>query len=168
MQNFEQSENQSTLDSVPSKNDLLNHAVRVRPVDFAKLCGVSKQAVSAWIKEGKITIYPDGTLDPKKAAKEYIQNSNPARVKASIFKVITDDVGTLKNEIQMLNAKISEKENYINALFGAFETIILTIQDGVDDGHFDYLNSLDNLAAIKNELTEIMSYEFKNITTGEA
>lgn len=159
MQNSEQPENQSTLGGVPSKNDLLNHAVRVRPVDFAKICGVSKQAVSAWIKEGKITIYPDGTLDPKKAAKEYIQNSDPARVKASIFKVITDDVDTLKKEIQQLNAKISEQKNYIGVLVGAFETIITTIRDcAIDEDDFDYLKSLSDRAAIETELNEIINF----------
>lgn len=168
MKNSEQLENQSTLGGVSSKNDLLNHAVRVRPVDFAKLCGVSKQAVSMWIKEGKITIYPDGTLDPKKAAKEYIQNSDPARVKASIFKVITDDVDTLKKEIQQLNAKISEQKNYIGVLVEAFETIITTVKDCIADNDFEYLDLLTDRVAIEKELTEIMSYDIKNINMSEA
>jgi hypothetical protein len=170
MQNSEQLENQSTLGGVPSKNDLLAQSVRVRPIDFAKICGVSKQAVSAWIQSGKISIYPDGTLDPKKAAKEYIQNSDPARVKASVFKVITDDVGTLKNEIKILSAKISEQKNYSSALLGAFETIIETIKNDVfdSDGEFSYLNSLTDRASIENELNEIMSYDINNIETGNA
>lgn len=108
MKNYAESEKQSTFSEIQSKNEIFSQSIRVRPTDFAKICGVSKQAVSAWIKAGKITLYPDGTIDPKKAINEYIKKSDPARVKASVFKVVTDDIGTLKDEIKRLNNVIGE------------------------------------------------------------
>lgn len=132
--------------------------IRVKPVDFAKICGCSKQAVSAWIKSGKITLPPDGFLDPATAAAEYIKNTPKNKVKASVFKVLSQDEAILKNEIKMLSEKVLEQKKYANALVGAFDIIITTIKDDVLDGDFEYLNSLTDRTVIEKELTEIMSY----------
>ena len=39
-------------------------AVRLLPAQFARMVGVSKQSVSKWIRAGKVTLGPDGRLDP--------------------------------------------------------------------------------------------------------
>lgn len=111
------------------------------------------------ILKGTISTYPDGSINPKVAAREYINHTDPNRVKVSVFKFLTDDVSTLKKTIETLNAKIEEQKNYVSDLLEAVRIMILTIQDGVEDGELDYLNSLSDLTAIENELTNIMNLD---------
>jgi len=64
----------------------LTQGVRVRPADFARMCQVSRQTVSQWVKRGVILLYPDGRLDPVEAAKRVISHTDPRRMRARIFK----------------------------------------------------------------------------------
>lgn len=61
-------------------------ALRVRPAEFARMVGVTKQTVSVWIRDGKVTLGPDGKLDPAKAARDVIKHTDPARLRARVFK----------------------------------------------------------------------------------
>lgn len=81
-------------------------AMRVRPAQFAKMCGVSKQAVSQWVKRGTISLFPDGTLDPVRASREVLDNSDPARLQARIFKRALQDPGELRRTIRELEQTV--------------------------------------------------------------
>lgn len=54
---------------------------------YARRRGVSPEAVSKAVETGRITVNPDGKIDPKKADRDWEANTdpsrNPARVKAS-------------------------------------------------------------------------------------
>ena len=72
--------------SVPLPFDPVDLAqgVRVNQADFSRMCGVSRQTVSQWVKLGKIkAVYPDGSLDPFQAARDVIRNTDPARLRAA-------------------------------------------------------------------------------------
>lgn len=82
----------------------LTSGIRVRPSQFARMCGVSKQAVSGWIRRGLIVLGPDGRVDPTKAARELVTRSDPGRLRARVFRDIVDDVGALRRRISELEA----------------------------------------------------------------
>jgi hypothetical protein len=85
---------------------ILTQGIRVRPATFARMVGVSRQTVSGWVKQGKVTLYPDGTLDPARAAKQVINNSDPARLRAKLFKTAVSDVASLQRRVAQLEAEL--------------------------------------------------------------
>jgi alkylhydroperoxidase family enzyme len=85
-------------------------AVRVRPSDFARMMGVSKQAVSGWIKRGLVTLGPDGRLDPSKAGRQIIANADPAKLRARALRGAMDDVGELRRQLRDAQQRVASLE----------------------------------------------------------
>lgn len=85
--------------------DLL--AMRVLPAEFARMVGVSKQAVSQWIKRGTIELGPDGRLEPKRAARQVIERTDPARLRARVFRQATASHEDLRVRIRDLEAELA-------------------------------------------------------------
>lgn len=94
----------STLPFDPG--DMLS--VRVRPADLARMWQVSKQAVSQWIKRGVISTYPDGSIDPKSAMKEYLTNTDGSRMRANFMRTISTEVDDLKQINQNLARQLAD------------------------------------------------------------
>lgn len=90
--------------------------MRVRPAQFAKMCGVSKQAVSQWIQRGTITLLPDGTLDPVKASRQVVDNSDPTRLRARIFKTAMQSRDDLTERIKQLESKVDALKEKLRAV----------------------------------------------------
>lgn len=94
----------------------LTSGIRVRPAQLARMCGVSKQAVSGWIRRGLITLGPDGRVDPTKAARDLVTRSDPGRLRARVFRDIVDDVGALRRRISDLEAKSRDLQEQVTHL----------------------------------------------------
>jgi len=117
----------STSPALPFDPGDLAQGVRVNQADFARMCGVSRQTVSVWVRAGKIrAIYPDGTLDPARAAREVIRNTDPARLRAKIFKVATEDAQALRVRVATLERELDAAKAYIEALPHALRSIGLS------------------------------------------
>lgn len=85
--------------------DLLR--VRVLPAEFARLLGVSKQTVSQWVKQGKLTINPlDGRLDVQAAIQQVLRNTDPGRLRARVLRQAVQDVQGLREEIARAHGEI--------------------------------------------------------------
>ena len=94
----------------------LTRGIRVRPAQFARMCNVSKQTVSVWIKQGKITLYTDGTLDPAKAAESVVRNTDPSRLRAKVFRVANDEISQLRRSVAALAHELAESKSRIEYL----------------------------------------------------
>ncbi len=81
-------------------------ALRVSPAQFSRMCDVSKQSVSQWIKQGKVTLGPDGKLDPAKAAREVFERTDPTRLRARVFKSAMEGLDELRDRVRDLEAKL--------------------------------------------------------------
>lgn len=77
-------------------------AMRVKPAQFARMCGVSKQAVSQWIRQGKVTVGPDGLLDPVVASRQVFERTDPARLRARIFRDAVAPYADLQKRVKEL------------------------------------------------------------------
>lgn len=162
----------STSAPLPFDPADLAQGVRVNQADFARMCGVSRQTVSQWVKLGKIKhTYPDGTLDPARAAREVIRNTDPARLRAKVFKVANEDAQALRARVaelerkltaaQALRARISELERKLNAAEGYYYNLIQALADiGVPFPHLCYLEWLaeTDRRHTDTEYTEYMDY----------
>lgn len=81
-------------------------AMRVKPAQFARMCMVSKQAVSDWIKKGVITLGPDGLLDPVVASRHVLDRTDPARIRARVFKDLARDLPELREQNRELRDQV--------------------------------------------------------------
>ncbi|WP_231363217.1 MULTISPECIES: hypothetical protein [unclassified Thioalkalivibrio] len=84
--------------------------VRVRPADFARMLGVSRQTVSRWVQEGKVLVDPSGRLDPVKATERVLQQSSPGRLRAALLKPVMDDMAGLRTQLQEATARADDAE----------------------------------------------------------
>lgn len=130
-------------------------AMRVRPAQFARMVGVSKQAVSVWIREGKVTLGPDGLLDPAVASRQVIERSDPTRLRARVFRQATASVGELRSKVAALEAKLQAVEQatewrcsdetarrlarFLDALREGFASLVQAHEAGALDAALDRL-----------------------------
>jgi len=82
-------------------------AVRIRPAEFARLCRVSKQTVSNWIKKGVVSLGPDGRLDPAVAARQVFERSDLAKIRARVFKTASLSLSQLRARVAELEAELN-------------------------------------------------------------
>ena len=86
--------------------------VRVRPADLARLFGVTKQGVSGWIKDGRITLGADGRVDPRVAVNQLLTTGNPARLRAAFLKPLVTELDVARRRIRELEqALVVAKED---------------------------------------------------------
>lgn len=88
----------------PELGFLMNHkellAIRVRPAEFARLLGVSKQTVSTWIRDGKVTINTlDGLLDVRRAIQDVLRNTSPGRLRSRVLRQAVTDALELRENL---------------------------------------------------------------------
>ena len=60
--------------------------VRLLPAEFSRAIGVSKQTISRWIRDGKITVGADGRLNPVVAVRDVLRNTDPGRFRARLLR----------------------------------------------------------------------------------
>ena len=117
----------STSHPLPFDPSELAQGVRVTQADFARMAGVSRQTVSQWVKLGKIrSVYPDGRLDPARAAREVIKNTEPGKLRARLFKVAAEDAAALRTRAMDLQHQLDEALAYIAAIPAALREAGLT------------------------------------------
>lgn len=81
--------------------DLLG--LRLNGAQLGAMLGVSRQAVSAAVKRGTIAPPgPDGLFDARRAVREWMNNSDPARVRARALKPGAEAMHELRERAQAL------------------------------------------------------------------
>lgn len=90
-------------------HELDSSKIRVRPAEFARIIDCSKQAVSIWVSDGKITLGTDGRLNPGVAISQLLKNSNPSLLRARALK-------PLVSKLKDCELKINDLENQIIGL----------------------------------------------------
>ena len=71
-------------------------AVRLRPSEFARCIGVTKQSVSRWIADCKVTLGADGRLNPTQAMRQLLRTGDPGRIRARLVRQAFADMGDLR------------------------------------------------------------------------
>lgn len=81
--------------------------LRVNGAQLGTMLGVSRQAVSRAAQRGTISrAAADGRFDAKRAVREWMENSDPCRVRARILKPGAEMVGELRERMQALTAEV--------------------------------------------------------------
>lgn len=71
-------------------------AVRLRPAEFARCIGVTKQSVSRWIADSKVTLGADGRINPTAAMRQLLRTGDPGRIRARLVRQAFADMGDLR------------------------------------------------------------------------
>lgn len=83
--------------------------LRVNGAELGKMLGVSRQAVSKAVARGTIgRPGPDGRFDARRAVREWMANSDPARVRAQALKPGADAIAELRERAQALENEVAE------------------------------------------------------------
>ena len=103
-------ENDPPSTSAPIQGDLLpppEMALRVSQAEFAKIMGVSRAAVSKWVKDGKIRPGVDGRFCPRQAAKSLLATTEPTRLRARVLRDVAEETQTLREENARLKSELA-------------------------------------------------------------
>lgn len=79
--------------------------IRVSQAGLATLMGVSRQSVNGWIKTGKISVLPDGLIDPETAVREYLANTGGGSLRAKLLRPVSVELDQLRE----INNELAEK-----------------------------------------------------------
>lgn len=132
--------------------------VRVRPAVFARMCQVSKQCVSQWIKEGKITRGPDGLIDPAVAARQVFERTDPSRLRARVFKNAMSTQDQLKQRVRTLEQQIKDL-NYRQEMSTHNDDVALRLGQFCDriEEKFGVLAAARELGELQSALDMLLS-----------
>jgi len=84
--------------------------VRVTRAEFSRLMECSKQAVTEWVKSGRIVVGPDGRFDPRIAIAGLMRTGDPARVRSRVLEPLVRDIGLRDREIARLRTALASCE----------------------------------------------------------
>lgn len=81
-------------------------SLRVTQAELARMFGVSRQAVSQWVKKGILSFGPDGRIDPRYAASQVLKKTDPGRLRAKLLKSTSDNETALRKRVAELEAQL--------------------------------------------------------------
>ena len=106
---------QPALLELLSSEEEIRAGIRVTRAEFARMMGCSRQAVTDWVKSGRLTVGPDGRFDPRQAVASLLRTGDPARIRAKVLEPLVRDIGLRERRIHELEALLSESRE--NAMF---------------------------------------------------
>lgn len=129
--------------------------LRVLPAQFARMMGVSKQSVSKWIKHGKVTLGPDGKLDPAAATRDLIGKTEPTRMRARVIRAATQEYDELRQRIADLEAELTRVASVTAEAEGKAEAIEQAAVLRTEDDYASRINAF--CAAIEDQFDLLAS-----------
>ena len=92
---------------LPSSDELVA-GIRVTRAQFAKMMGCSRQAVTEWVRAGRLTVGPDGRFDPRAAVASLLRTGDPARLRAKVLQPLAAELQALRGRIVDLEATLGQ------------------------------------------------------------
>jgi hypothetical protein len=137
-------------------SELDRFGLRVRQSDFARLMGCSKQAVSEWVKTGRIQVGADGLINPREAVARLIRYSDPAKVRSIVLRPLVSQIQSLQTrvvELETENDRLREEEQF------ASESVVEVLE------HFDFIRrqlsaDLESLCKVDPDLAAVALREW--------
>lgn len=102
-----------------SGGDMDRSGIRLTRAEFARFMEVSKQAVTDWVKSGKVVLGADGRLDPRQAVSQLLRSTDPARLRSKVLAPLVKDVGKFQQRIAELESDLSAAREQASFDYGA-------------------------------------------------
>jgi hypothetical protein len=87
--------------------DLDRCGIRMTRADLARFLGVSRTAVTEWVKSGKVCVGSDGRLDPRQAVGQLLRSTDPARLRSKVLAPLGHEIDGLRKRIADLEARLA-------------------------------------------------------------
>lgn len=123
-----------------SSDDAQMAGIRVTRAEFARIMECSRQAVTDWVKAGRIVVGVDGRFDPRHAVTSLLRTGDPSRLRAGVLEPLVRDIAGRDREIANLRARLVEMEEDRDFHRGAadeFLAVIRAIHEQVDFNWLD-------------------------------
>lgn len=130
----------SELPLLANHKELLR--LRIRPAEFARLLGVSKQCVSIWIRQGKIgqPNHLDGRIDVQRSIQDVLRNTSPGRMRTRVLRQAVTDALELRENLARAEDRAEVAEAAVQDVLGQLAHLERWIAAG--DAHADALHAL--------------------------
>jgi hypothetical protein len=118
--------------------------VRLRPADVARLLGCSRARVSQLVKQGKISAFADGSIDPSRCASELIR-SDPKGARSKILTSIRSELDEAQGqavEALMLRDAMARERDRLAAELADVREVLRSIAHAWLTAEY-WLNTLD-------------------------
>lgn len=138
---------QQSLSLLADRKELLR--LRLLPVELAIVLSVSKQTISRWIAEGKITPPSpiDGRLDAQAATRQVLRNTPPSKIRARILRQAVDDAQALRDGAEAAEVRAVAATARAEAADAALQDALQAAQESI--AHRDgWIESAERAAAI--------------------
>lgn len=132
--------------SLLSSDEALCAGIRVTRAQFARMMGVSRQAVTDWVRAGRLTVGADDRLDPAKAVASLLRTGDPARLRAKVLQPMAD-------ELTAYRSRITDLEVGLGAALRRIEELKDELSAAEEDAEFNDASAA-GLLAIFEALTE--------------
>jgi hypothetical protein len=73
--------------------------LRVTRAEFSRIMECSKQAVTDWVKAGRIVVGADGRFDPRQAVRSLLATGDPAKIRARVLSPLVAELDTLRQRV---------------------------------------------------------------------
>jgi hypothetical protein len=89
-----------------ASSEIERAGLRVTRAQFSRLMSCSKQAVTDWVKSGRIILGADSRFDPTAAVEQLLRTGDPARLRAKILAPLVRDIAGRDRRIAELEAAL--------------------------------------------------------------
>ena len=107
-----------------ASSDLESAGIRVTRAEFSRIMECSKQAVTDWVKSGRIVVGADGRFDPRKAVGSLLRTGDPAKIRARILVPLVREMEQLRSKGLRLEAELSRAREDASFHEGSAEEVI--------------------------------------------
>ena len=91
-----------------SSSEMEMAGIRVTRAEFSRMMGCSKQAVTDWVKSGRITVGCDGRFDPREAISQLLRTGDPARLRFRVLAPLAKEIAAKDRLISALQSELAE------------------------------------------------------------
>lgn len=119
--------------------------IRLLPAQLARVCGVSKQAVSVWIKKGRIVLGSDGRVDPRQAFDRLAATGDISKLRMKILEPFRKEIAELRGRVDGLEVAVASRDREIERLRALVEDLREQLAVANEDAEFEYASALGTL-----------------------
>ena len=110
---------QKNQNSLFPSSDFETSGIRTTRAEFSRLMECSKQAVTDWVKSGRIVVGADGRFDPSKAVRSLLATGDPAKIRARVLAPLIAEQNQLRDRITRLEKDLAEEKEMVEFHEGA-------------------------------------------------
>lgn len=111
-----------------ASSDVETSGIRTTRAEFARMMDCSRQAVTDWVKSGRITVGADGRFDPRHAVRSLLATGDPAKIRARILAPLVSEMDALRRKNFQLEHDLAAAQENAEFQEGAAHELLEIIQ----------------------------------------